>query len=137
MSSTTSTHPLIEHVDKRRPPNSVKNLAIPDPRTKPQRPHIPVLLVQGDHQSDGIRLHLSQGNQSLINPGSGLWSLVMLANLPHHLGSHVASSVTNVGVEIGEYILALGVGEENVVGRVGEGKGFEGVLDGLETMESM
>ena len=61
----------------------------------------------------------------------------MLIDLPDHLSSHVASGITNMGVEVCEYVFALGVGEEDVVGGVGEGKGFESVLDGLETMENV
>ena len=58
----------------------------------------------------------------------------MLVNLPNHLSSHVASGIANMSVEVCEYVLVLGVREEDIVGRVGEGEGFEGILDGLETM---
>jgi len=49
----------------------------------------------------------------------------------------VASGVTNMSVEICEYVLVLGIREEDVVGREGEGEGFEGILDRLETVKDM
>lgn len=137
MPSATATHPPFKHVDKRRPPDPIKDLPVLDPRTKSQRPHVPIFLVQGDHQSDSVCLHLSQGDQSLVDPGSGFGRSVMLIDLPNHLSSHMASRIANMSVEIGEYIFVLGIGEEDVVGRVGEGKYFEGILDSLETVEDM
>lgn len=61
----------------------------------------------------------------------------MLVNLPNHLSSHMASSVSHVSVEIGEYVSALGIRQECVVGGEGEGEGLEGIFDSLETVEDM
>ena len=49
----------------------------------------------------------------------------------------MASSVSNVGVEIGEDVLMFGIAEENVVWGVGEGKSFEGIFNSLEPVENM
>ena len=49
----------------------------------------------------------------------------------------MASSVSNVSVEIGEDVLVFGIAEENVVWSVGEGKCFEGIFNSLEPVENM
>jgi hypothetical protein len=48
----------------------------------------------------------------------------------------VASGVANMSVETGESVF-VGVGEEDVVRGVSEGKCFEEILDGLGTTENM
>ena len=61
----------------------------------------------------------------------------MLVDLPNHLGSHMASRITHMSVEIGENVFVLPIREKDVAGGVAQGECVEGVFDGLEAVEDM